>query len=100
MTEKDIQNRIRVALSEHGVVLRLNVGTFQTQDGRIIASGLPPGCPDLLFIGNGYIAFIEVKTLKGRVSPEQKRFIDRVRKLGHKAGIARSVEEALNIIGG
>lgn len=98
MTEHDIQDRIRMALSQYGVVLRLNVGQFYTNDGRIIKSGLPVGTSDLLFIGRGYIAFIEVKTPTGRVREEQKRFIARMRSLGHRAGIARSVEDALNII--
>jgi len=98
MTEHDIQDRIRMALSQYGVVLRLNVGQFYTNDGRIIKSGLPVGTSDLLFIGRGYIAFIEVKTPTGRVREEQKRFIARMRELGHRAGIARSVEDALNII--
>lgn len=98
MTEHDIQDRIRMALSQYGVVLRLNVGQFYTNDGRIIKSGLPVGTSDLLFIGHGYIAFIEVKTPTGRVREEQERFIARMRSLGHRAGIARSVEDALNII--
>lgn len=98
MTETDIQNKIRVALSDYGIVLRLNNGNYKTLDGRHIKSGLPPGTSDLLFIGNGQIAFIEVKTPKGKVSPEQLMFIERIKELGHKAGIARSVEEAINII--
>ena len=98
MTEHDIQDKIRMALSQHGVVLRLNVGQFYTIDGRIIKSGLPVGTSDLLFIGHGYIAFIEVKTPTGRVREEQERFIARMQGLGHRAGIARSVEDALAII--
>lgn len=98
MKETDIQNNIRVALSGYGLVLRLNVGTFITQDGRHISTGLPPGCPDLLFIGKHCVAFIEVKTEKGRISKAQQHFIDYIRKLGHRAGVARSVEDALKII--
>jgi hypothetical protein len=98
MKEIDIQNSIRIALSEYGIVLRLNVGNFVTQDGRHVSSGLPKGTSDLLFIGQGYIAFIECKTPLGRASPEQLSFIKRMQELGHRAGIARSVEEALKII--
>ena len=99
MREADIQNTIRMALSKHGIVLRLNNGQFMTKDGREIRSGLPPGTSDLLFIGRGYIAFIEVKTPDGRVSEAQQRFITTMQQYGHRAGIARSVEDALYIIG-
>lgn len=98
MKETDIQNAIRIALSEHGMVLRLNVGNFMTQDGRYITSGLPPGTSDLLFVGKGYIAFIEVKTETGKARPEQIRFINHIKSLGHRAGIARSVSDALELI--
>lgn len=100
MTETDLQSLIRLELSKHGIVLRLNVGTFKTQDGRYISSGLPPGTSDLLFIGKGFIAFIEVKTPTGKVEDDQEKFIQRVISLGHRAGVARSVEDALKIIGG
>lgn len=98
ITETDIQNQIRAALSEYGIVLRLNVGVFATQDGRKISSGLPKGTSDLLFIGKKYIAFIEVKTATGRPTKDQLNFIQAMRKLGHRAGIARSVEDAIKII--
>lgn len=100
MTETDLQSLIRMELSKRGIVLRLNVGTFQTPDGRYITSGLPPGTSDLLFIGDGTIAFVEVKTPIGKVSQEQEKFIQRVISLGHRAGVARSVEDAIKIIGG
>lgn len=99
MSEHEIQNKIRVALSKHGIVLRLNVGTFFTKDGRRINSGLPKGTSDLLFIGWKKIAFIEVKNEKGKASPEQLRFIECVKNLGHSAGVCRSVEDALKLIG-
>ncbi len=98
-SERNIQAAIRVALSKYGICFRLNVGQFKTADGRYISSGLPRGTSDLLFIGYGYIAFIETKTAKGRASPEQLRFIEQMRKYGHRAGIARSVEDAMMIIG-
>jgi hypothetical protein len=96
--ETDIQNQIRIALSAHGIVFRLNVGNFQTADGRYISSGLPPGTSDLLFIGQGYIAFIEVKTETGRIRPEQINFINHMKSMGHRAGIARNISDALELI--
>jgi hypothetical protein len=66
---------------------------------RIIAL-CPKGTSDVLFIGpNGTVAFIEIKDDKGRVREEQERFIKLMKAYGHKAGVARSVEDALKIIG-
>jgi len=97
MLESVIQNKIRCALSKYGVVIRMNTGNVQTQSGTYIRCGVK-GMSDLLFVGQGYIAWIEVKTPTGKPSPEQIKFINRMRQLGHRAGIARSVEEALEIV--
>ena len=96
-SESYIQNQIRCALSKYGVVIRMNTGNVQTQSGTYIRCGVK-GMSDLLFVGQGYIAWIEVKTPTGKPSPEQIKFINRMRQLGHRAGIARSVEEALDIV--
>lgn len=99
MSEIQIQNEIRAALSEHGIVIRQNTGNFTTADGRHVKCGVT-GLSDLLFVGNdGRCAFIEVKKPGGRIRPEQTNFINRVRELGHRAGIAYSVDDALEIIG-
>ena len=95
--EIDVQNQIRKELSKYGVVIRLNTGNFELKDGRRIICGVK-GLSDLLFIGKGVIAFIEVKGEKGKPTKEQINFIKVINNLGHKAGIARSVEEALKII--
>ncbi len=96
MREVDIQNQIRKELSKYGVVIRLNTGNFELKDGRRIVCGVK-GLSDLLFVGQGVIAFIEVKST-GKPTKEQLNFIRVIKNLGHKAGIARSVEEALKII--
>jgi hypothetical protein len=98
MVETDIQNSIRLALSQFGVVIRQNTGNFLTPDGRRVKCGVT-GLSDLLFVGDGYVAFIEVKKPGGRIRPEQKNFIRRMRELHHRAGIAYSVEDALRICG-
>ena len=99
MTEIEIQNEIRIALSQYGIVIRQNTGNFITKDGRHVKCGVT-GLSDLLFVGeNGLCAFIEVKKPGGRIRPEQKNFIKAVQSRGHAAGIAYSVEDALRIIG-
>lgn len=53
-------------------------------------SDLSPGSP----------SGIEVKSARGRVTTEQQAFIDMVRELGGRAGVARSESEAVRIIEG
>jgi len=101
LTEHEIQDAIRLELSRRGIItFRENVGTFQTEDGRVIKAGPPPGTSDLLAIlPGGFAAWIEVKTPTGRVRPEQENFIRRMREKGCRAGIARTVADALAICG-
>ena len=71
MSEIQVQNEIRIALSKFGVVIRQNTGNFTTADGRHVKCGVT-GLSDLLFVGNdGRCAFIEVKKPGGRASKEQ-----------------------------
>lgn len=103
MTEEHaIQNAIRLALQESCVLFRVNVGSAYTQDGRFFTTGVPPGFSDLFGLrrSDGRAVFIEVKTLKGRVSEPQKRFIQRMQTAGAIAGVCRSVEDAINLING
>ena len=112
-SEHRIQDEIRLALSEYGIVLRLNAGKayggkriFDNRRDQYILTNLrtialcPPGTPDLLFIGsNGQVAFIEVKDEKGKVREDQKRFLEVMKGFGYWCGIARTPKDALNIIG-
>ena len=112
MQESDIQNRIRVALSPHGMVFRTNSGDFW-QGERVYSNefqqyalihlrrvqGLPKGFSDLLFFGfNGRSAFVEVKQPHGKTRPEQTDFLNLMKSYGYAAGIARSENDALEII--
>lgn len=100
MTEKEVQNNIRIALSKYAVVFRANVGLFYTKYGQPIRTGLPNGFSDLFGFRrlDGKIFFIEVKGKNGRVRKDQKKFIESVTKLGALAGVAYSVDDALKII--
>lgn len=100
MVEHDIQNEIRLALSEKCVIFRVNVASGFTKDGRYIASGVPKGYSDLSGHrkSDGKAIYIEVKTQSGKVSKSQKHFIEQMRSSGAIAGICRSVEDALELI--
>nr|DAN18769.1 MAG TPA: Nuclease [Caudoviricetes sp.] len=99
-SEQEIQNEIRVGLTKAGhMVFRTNVGKVKTMDGRWFDTGLPKGHPDLYgFRSDGQIFYIEVKNEKGRVRPAQEKFIEVVKQRGALAGVARSLEEALEIV--
>lgn len=110
--ESSVQSKIRIALSEHGLVFRTNAGEFW--QGKLVYSrefkqnclinlrkvqGLPQGFSDILFVGDSYVAFIECKNSTGALRTRQQNFLDIVSRLNHRAGIARSVDDALKIIG-
>ncbi len=112
-SEHTIQDEIRIALSEYGICLRLNSGRAyggdRVWDGKrnqyILVNIRPVAlCPrgtaDLVFFGeDGTTAFIECKDHKGKASEDQTRFLAMMAQYGFKTGTARSVEDALNIIG-
>jgi hypothetical protein len=61
---------------------------------------MPKGFSDIMFIRNdGVACFVECKTDKGKLSDEQERFLNRMRELNARAGVARSTKEALKICG-
>lgn len=122
--EHNIQNEIRLELSKHGIVtFRANSGqAWQSNDitklpgGDIILrhprpfQAMPSGFSDLFGITSrvitqddvgktlGVFTAIECKTAKGVLSERQKHFIDFVTKQGGIAGVARSTDEALEIV--
>ena len=85
MTEQDIQNSIRLKLSEMGYyVERTNVGKIST---------------DLKAYKDGKAYFLEVKTPTGKVRQEQENFIKQMQERYHMpAAIVRSVEEAVEFV--
>lgn len=99
MTEHDIQNAVRMKLSERGyAVFRTNTGKVKLADGRIFDTGLPRGFSDLIAIKSGRVFFIEVKSETGKVSAEQKHFLATMRdRYGCVAGVVRSADEAVKL---
>ncbi len=120
MKEHDIQNKIRNALCGKGLFFRANVGRAWTgseclrlpngdmliKNPRPFTSGLPAGFSDLVGIVPhdtpagifGRFCAIEVKSKTGRISAQQQNFIDAIKKNGGMAGVARCVDDALEII--
>lgn len=106
-SEKAIQNQVLLASSRLGArLLRNNVGQYQLPDGRVIRYGVAnPGGSDLIGwyphivkpqdVGTQVALFlaVEVKSLTGRLTPEQRQFLDAVSLAGGIAGCVRSVED-------
>lgn len=125
MSEHAIQNTIRNALAGKCLLFRANVGEAWTGDvkkmpgrkvlienARPFSSGLPAGFSDLFglvsveitpdMVGQKVAVFtaLEVKTANGRASDNQKAFIQAVNDNGGRAGVVRSAEDALRVVGG
>lgn len=110
--ESNIQNVIRLALSDAGVLsFRNNVGAYKTDAGHYIRYGVgESGGSDLIcatpimitpdMVGQTIAVFtaIEVKNKTGRPTQKQIAFIEAIKKIGGFAGIARSPQDALKII--
>lgn len=100
MSEHNLQNLIRIKLSELGyTVFRANVGKVKMADGRWFDTGLPPGHSDLVAYKDGRVYFIECKIKPNKPTTEQLNFIKRMQEQGCRAGVAYAIEDALTIIG-
>ena len=98
-SESQLVYAVMRELGKHGAVFRTNAGQFYTKSGQRV-SGLPKGFADVMVVlPSGRVAFVEVKTDSGKLSPEQKGFLEKMRGLGALAGVARSVQDALEICG-
>lgn len=102
MTEHDIQNAIRLKLSELGyAVFRINSGKVKMADGRWFDTGVPKGFSDLIACKGGRIYFLEVKNETGRASADQLSFLAVMRdRYGCVAEIVRSVDDAVRVVEG
>ena len=106
-SEQHIQQHIRLACSTGPVRLfRNNTGVLKDQHGRPVSFGLCKGSADLIgwttrtitadMVGQQVAVFtsIEVKTPTGRLTPEQRHWLEVVGSSGGIAGVARSVADA------
>lgn len=99
--EHTIQSEIMLAVSQHEcTIIRTNVGKVRTADGRWFIAGPPKGWPDLTGFRHkdGKIILLEIKTKKGKLRPEQKRFAEFIKDKPVLYGVCRSVEDALKVI--
>ena len=98
--ETVLQNQIIVALCKNGCVIRNHtVGQFFTKYGSIVNIG-HHGESDLMGhrISDGRAIYIEVKLPGEHPRPDQKKFLQAMANTGAIAGVAHSIEEALDIV--
>jgi hypothetical protein len=68
---------------------------------RLKKKGVKSGVPDIcLPLNNGKYGalYIEVKTSSGKVSPNQKRWLDALNRQGNLAVVCRSLDDAQKVI--
>jgi len=82
MSERDFQAGVLKLARFHGFELR-----YHTHDSRRSA----PGFPDLVLVNTraGRVLFRELKTNKGRVTPDQQAWLDGLTACGMDAGVWR-----------
>lgn len=112
--EGRLMREIQVALSQAGHrLVRVNAGrgwvgpTTRHNDGSVSIKhaqpfvGVPEGVSDLIGCAkDGAFVALEIKTEKGRPSDAQTAYIQMINALGGRAGVVRSIEEALRVAGG
>jgi len=97
MNESRLIYEIMQELGKHGAVYRCNSGSVKLPNGKWF-KGMPKGFADVMFIrSDGVACFVECKAGKGRLTDEQERFIERMRELNARAGVARSTDDAMEI---
>lgn len=64
----------------------------------LVGMGVHPGFADLMVLCAGRVLFLEMKSLKGRLSPAQEAFRDSVIAQGFGWALVRSLEDALGAL--
>jgi hypothetical protein len=108
--ETALQNKIRMALSEKGILnFRNNTGALKDKDGRLVRYGLCKGSSDIIaikpvlitpeMVGEtiGQFVAIEVKTPTSRPTKDQLNFNKQINDKGGIAIIARDAEDIEDI---
>ncbi|MFZ9514719.1 MAG: VRR-NUC domain-containing protein [Bacteroidia bacterium] len=107
MTETDIQRLIQREVSKNPNVrlFRNQTGCYKLANGQYLHSGLLRGSGDLIgwktieitedMVGKSVAVFtsVEVKTASGKLSPEQKHWMDKVNQAGGIGLVMRSAND-------
>jgi len=103
-TEKEIQNSILAYLNKlHGCKAWTNntVGIYDAKRGIFRKNRSPytsKGSSDIIGIFKGYVLCLEVKSKKGKLTFEQKAFLEEMAQLGALCGVVRSLDQAVKLM--
>jgi hypothetical protein len=64
----------------------------------LVGMGVHPGFADLIILCDGHVLFLELKSLKGRLSSAQENFRDAVLAQGFGWALVRSLDDALGAL--
>jgi len=64
----------------------------------LVGMGVHPGFADLVILCDGRVLFLELKSLKGKLSPAQEAFRDAVLAQGFGWALVRSLDDALGAL--
>jgi len=106
-SESEILRAIMALLKRHPRVAqcwRQNSGTFaeRNRDGsmRYVRANTQRGMSDIMgVLRDGRTLAIEVKSRTGRMRPGQEEFLATIRRAGGVAGVCRSVDDAVRLLG-
>ena len=88
-----------INLSLNGISIPTDIKTKTLIINQMKKEGMEKGIPDLLlYLPNGKVLNMELKTDKGKQSADQVDVQNRLTKLGHNYYIIRTVYEAFNAI--
>ncbi len=101
LTEDQIQEAVVQWLTLKGIPYThiANEGKrTAAHNAKLKRMGVTKGWSDLVLLLNGEVAFLELKTKKGRISPEQEHFRQQCLERNIKHAYARSFKEAIDMI--
>ena len=106
MTEAQIQSKcvieFRNQIGRHGKGWLVEINNNQDNAAAAMqrrSLGQVKGWPDtMLVLGMGNVIFVEFKTPKGRIRPEQLKVMEQLISLGHDARVCRSYEDFKNLV--
>ena len=70
----------------------------RVEGAKLMLTGTVAGAADLFFLIDGSAHYLELKTAKGRMSADQERFMERVQRAWGHYHVARSLDEARDIL--
>ena len=101
-----VESKVEPCEDERELQKQANAYFSKLRDaGRIIdyfhlknAKGERAGLPDILvFLSDNRILYFELKSKKGKLRPEQKRFIERAKNMNTEVHVLRDIESIIKV---